>query len=163
MGRMTDADSHGGVESIPPLAKRTGAHRSRVTNGSKLLPLSDGRSATARRFKDLVEFICVDLGGADRLSEGEKQLVRRAAALSAELERQEARWARGETEFDISAYSVLTNALRRVLESLGLGRRARDVTPFSRVASTADDDLIQRLPADQFEQLGYLLGEERPA
>ena len=59
------------VVDIPSLAKRPAAHRSRVTNGNKLLPLADGRSVTARRFKDLVEFICVDLGGADRLSEGE--------------------------------------------------------------------------------------------
>jgi hypothetical protein len=33
---------------------RPAATRSKVTNG-RLLPMTDGRSATARRFKDLVE------------------------------------------------------------------------------------------------------------
>jgi hypothetical protein len=40
--------------------------RSRVGNGAKLLPLTDGRSATARRFKDLVEVVIT--GSASRLS-----------------------------------------------------------------------------------------------
>lgn len=155
---MTDV----GMESIPPLAKRTGAHRSKVTNGSKLLPLADGRSVTARRFKDLTEFISIDLGGADRLSEGEKQLVRRAAALSAECERQEALWARGEAEFDIAAYSTLTNAVRRVFETIGLQRRARDVTPslsLARVAPAPTPDLSQ-LSGAELDRLYNLVRED---
>jgi hypothetical protein len=34
----------------------------------------DGRSQTARRFRDLVETIGNDLGGVDNFSEGQKQL-----------------------------------------------------------------------------------------
>ena len=37
--------------------------RSRVTNGSKMLPGVDGRSAAARRFRDLVGDFGRDLGG----------------------------------------------------------------------------------------------------
>ena len=48
---------------------------------------------TARRFQDLYEDVANDLGGIDLLSEGQKQLIRRAATLSAESERQEAEWA----------------------------------------------------------------------
>ena len=69
---------------------KRGKGRSRVTNGSKLLPLSDGRSVTARRFRDIYEDVAADLGGLDQLSEGQKQLCRRAAMLSAESERMEA-------------------------------------------------------------------------
>jgi hypothetical protein len=100
-----------------------------MSNGSKLLPMTDGRSVTARRFKDLVEDIAADLGGRAMLSEGERQLVRRAALLSAECERHEALSARGEAGFDIELYVVMTNALRRVLETVGLRRVSRDVTP----------------------------------
>jgi len=64
--------------------------RSKLSNGSKLLPMTDGRSATARRFRDLFEDICGDLGGCDLLSEGQRQLAKRAALLSAECERLEA-------------------------------------------------------------------------
>jgi hypothetical protein len=94
-------------QDIPQPAKRSPAHRSRVANGSKLLPLTDGRSATARRFRDLFEDICGDLGGAAHLSEGQRQLVRRAAMLSAESERLEAMAARGEAAFDIDLYGML--------------------------------------------------------
>jgi hypothetical protein len=75
----------------------------------------------------LIEDITGDLGGASMLSEGQRQLIRRAAMLSAECERQEALWARGEAEFDIGGYGVLTNGLRRVLETLGLSRVAKPV------------------------------------
>jgi hypothetical protein len=74
----------------PVRVLKRGKGRSRVTNGSKLLPLSDGRSVTARRFRDLYDGICGDLGGVDQLSEGQRQLARRAAMLSSESERQEA-------------------------------------------------------------------------
>ena len=83
---------------------------------------------TARRFKDLTEFLASDLGGADRLSQGELQLIRRAALLSAEAEKLEAEWSRGE-KFDLLAYCTSANALRRILETIGLERRQRDVTP----------------------------------
>jgi len=144
-------------KTIPQIERRPSKHRSRVTNGSKLLPATDGRSMTARRFKDLVEFICVDLGGVDRLSEGERQLVRRAAALSAECERQEALWARGEADFDIGAYSTLTNAVRRVFETLGLKRVPRNVTPSSAVATPAPD--LSHLSDSQLRRLEDLLAE----
>jgi hypothetical protein len=88
--------------------------RSRVANGSKLLPLTDGRSAAARRFRDLFEDICVDLGGAAHLSEGQRQLVRRAAMLSAESERLEALAAPGEPGFDIDLYGLARIGLKRV-------------------------------------------------
>jgi hypothetical protein len=77
--------------------------------------------------------------------------------LSAECERQEAMWARGEAEFDLTAYGVLTNTLRRVLETLGLQRVAKDVmTPMERLEahrkarreSMADTDSILDVLAD---------------
>jgi hypothetical protein len=119
----------------PPVARRLPANRSRVANGSKLLPLTDGRSATARRFKDLIDDISADLGGADRLSEGQRQLVRRAAMLSAECERQEALSIRGDAEFDCEAYGVMCDRLGRLFGRIGLERVARvvEMTPMQRL------------------------------
>ena len=71
-------------ETIPLPAKRQPFNRSRVGNGKVLLAMTDGRSMTARRFQDLFEDICGDLGGRDALSESQLQLVRRVATLSAE-------------------------------------------------------------------------------
>jgi hypothetical protein len=127
-------------ENIPQVASRKGPHRSRVTNGSTLLPLADGRSVTARRFRDLFEDICADLGGVDILSEGQKQLARRAAMLSAECERLEALAARDErptrenwkedlaNKFDVVTYGICCDRLGRLFDRLGLERRARPVS-----------------------------------
>jgi hypothetical protein len=106
--------------------------RSRVGNGAKLLPLTDGRSASYRRFKDLVEDIAADLGGKQNLSEGQRQLIRRAAMLSAECERQEALAARGEAEFNCELYGMMCDRLGRLFGRLGLERVARPVNDGSR-------------------------------
>jgi hypothetical protein len=82
------------AQTTPRPARRPPAQRSRVGNGKVLLPMTDGRSLTARRFQDLYEDIANDLGGLAVLSEAQKQLIRRVATLSAESERQEAEWAK---------------------------------------------------------------------
>ena len=66
----------------PQIAGRSPVARSRVTNDSALLAGVDGRSAIARRFRDLVGAIISDMGGDDAISEGQRQLARRASALS---------------------------------------------------------------------------------
>jgi hypothetical protein len=102
---------------------------SRVTNGSKLfLPGVDGRSAIARRARDIFDAICLDLGGHDQLSEAQTQLVRRAAMISIECEQMEARSAAGEP-IDLDLFGKLTDRLGRTLQRLGIKRVPRDVTP----------------------------------
>jgi hypothetical protein len=103
---------------------KRGKGRSRVTNGSKLLPLSDGRSVTGRRFRDLYEDIASDLGGLALLSEGQRQLCRRAAMLSAESERMESLAVRGEAEFNVELYGTMCDRLGRLFGRLGLERKA---------------------------------------
>jgi hypothetical protein len=116
------------AETTPRPARRPPCQRSRVGNGKVLLAATDGRSLTARRFQDLYEDIANDLGWLDVLSEAQKQIIRRAATLSAESERQEAEWANGRP-FDLTVYSTTANCLRRLFEALGLERRPRDITP----------------------------------
>lgn len=112
-------------------------NRSRITNGSALLGYVDGRSAWARRFRDLLWVYAQDLGSEDLLSEGQRAIIRRAALLQVELEFQEAKFAQMHDEGEtpgakrIDEYQRTAGALRRLIESLGLhqGRVARDVTP----------------------------------
>jgi hypothetical protein len=108
--------------------------RSKITNGSALLPSVDGRSMWGRRFRDLYDSFSSDLGQADdALSEGQRALVRRASALCVELERLEVKFARrGGAEVDeLNVFQRSVNSLRRVIESLGThrGRIPRDITP----------------------------------
>ncbi len=104
-------------------------YRCRATNEpTAFLEGVDGRSVIARRFRDLVAAIVEDLGGAEAITEGELQLVRRAAFMCVQTEIMEAEVANGGT-LDAENYVRLVNALNRTLASIGLKRRPRDVTP----------------------------------
>lgn len=111
---------------------------------SRLLTLDslDGRTAAAKLARGLIGAIESDLGGADALSAGERQLVQRAAILGAVAEDSEARWMAGEP-IDSAAYLATINAQRRVLATLGLGRRSRDITTLAQYLAkkneTTDD------------------------
>jgi hypothetical protein len=105
--------------------------RSRVSNGSAVLPGVDGRSTWVRRLRDLMGLHLSDLGGDDAVSEAERSVVRRIATLTVELERMEAGFAvAGEARPDqLDLYQRTANSLRRLLEAIGLQRRPKDVTP----------------------------------
>lgn len=108
------------------------ANRSRITNGSAILPGGvDHRSAWARRLRDVIVAHVSDMGGDEAASVAEKSIIRRAATLTVELERMESLFAAaGEASPNaIDLYSRLAGNHRRLLEAVGLQRRSRDVTP----------------------------------
>jgi hypothetical protein len=119
------------AETTAPVESRLRKHRSALTNGNRLFVLegnADGRSASYRRFKDVLDQILADIGGAEHLSEGQRQLCRRAATLSIGAEAMECD-AVGNKPFAVDLYGQLTDRLGRCLQRLGLERKARDVTP----------------------------------
>lgn len=113
------------------LGLRKADGRSAVTNGKRLfVDRLDGRGPWARRLRDIIALHVTDQGGPDAISEAKCSLIRRAGALTVELERIEAKFATSTAgENDFGAYVTGTNSLRRVLEAIGLDRVARDVTP----------------------------------
>jgi len=102
--------------------------RSRVSNGSAVLPGVDGRSTWVRRLRDLMGLHLSDLGGDNAVSEAERSIIRRVATLTVELERMEAGFAvAGEAQPDqLDLYQRTANSLRRLLEAIGLQRRTVD-------------------------------------
>jgi hypothetical protein len=80
-----------------------------------------------RRYRDVLEQIEEDLGGGEHLSEGQRQLARRAATLCTQAEIMEASAVAGR-EFDVQCFTTIVNCLRRLLETVGLERRSRDIT-----------------------------------
>lgn len=111
----------------PALAR---ASRSRATNG-RLLP-GDGRSAPARRFRDVVRAFAAELEAAGPISEADRSLIRRAAALTIQLEGLEASWAEAGGDIDpetLRTYQLAAGTLRRCLISLGLAQNARQPKP----------------------------------
>jgi hypothetical protein len=104
--------------------------RSRITNGREILPGLDHRSERARRFRDLQAQLVMDLGGDEVLSAAKRAIIRRCAVIQVELELRELKFAETETPYQhLEQYSRISSNLRRMLESLGLERVAKDVTP----------------------------------
>jgi hypothetical protein len=103
--------------------------RSRITNGGELLPGVDQRSRWVRRCRDVIAAHLSDLGGEDNTSAAERSIIRRAAVLTTELEQLEVRFATaGEASADdLDLYSRASANLRRLLEAVGLQRRARSI------------------------------------
>jgi hypothetical protein len=115
----------------PPGSKRKDKGKSRITNGTKLLPGIDGRSPWVRRCKDLIAAHIADLGGELNTSAAERSIVRRAAVLTTELELLEAKFAAAgsASSDDLDLYARTSGNLRRLLEAIGLQRRPRDIGP----------------------------------
>jgi hypothetical protein len=101
------------------------------TRPGQLLPGIDGRSAWVRRCHFQLRALVADLGGVDNCSAAEHSIVRRAAVLTTELERMEQQFAlAGEADPEqLDLYARISANLRRLLEAVGLQRRARDVGP----------------------------------
>lgn len=134
------------VENMPELPEDTApkrAARSRVSNGNKFAEGLDGRTKWGRRYRDLCESYAEDLGGIEGLSASQLSLLKRASALTVEIERAEASFSengdtRGPSADDLKDYQTACNSLRRLLESLGLsragktaGNRDAEVDPFT--------------------------------
>jgi hypothetical protein len=118
-----------GLSPVTTINIRT---RSKVTNGRALFDGDvDGRSAWARRLRDLIRLYVCDMGGEDAVSAAEHSLARRAATLTLELELLEKKFAlaNGAKPNDLDLYTRTAGGLRRLLESVGLKRIPRDVTP----------------------------------
>jgi hypothetical protein len=134
---------------------RPPAQRSAVTNGRRLFVKGNGNSAWSRRYRDLIAGHVSDMGGESLLSESEKSLIRRASAIECELEQMEGLLSQRQP-VDLDAFTRAAGHLRRILETLGLQRRARDVT-----TPTVEDYLAHRAkekavandhPSDEAEQ-----------
>jgi hypothetical protein len=92
------------------------------------LPGTDGRSSWVRRCKDV---IAQHLSDKPDATAAEQAIIRRAAVLITELERLERQFAlAGEADAQtLDLYGRVAGNMRRLLESVGLERRAREVVP----------------------------------
>jgi hypothetical protein len=102
--------------------------RSRITNHRDLLPQLDGRSAAARRFRDLVNDFVADQGGLEHCSEVKLGLLRRLAAITTQSEMLESRAANGEP-VDIMTLCQLASTALRLSARIGIERVPKDITP----------------------------------
>jgi hypothetical protein len=114
----------------PPRANQFAGVKPRVAKQGYIRFLTlrdlDGRSRAVSKCNELRAALETDLGGADTLTTAQSQLVQRAALIGVQLEDFETRWILGEA-IEFTDYMTGVNVQRRVLTTLGLERRARDV------------------------------------
>ena len=87
----------------------------------------DKRTKPYKQFVAIVDALQGDLGGVDHLSEIKKQLIRRVATLAVWCEAQDASALCG-NPIDADMYGRVAGHMRRLSETLGCERVARDVT-----------------------------------
>ena len=109
-------------------ADRPRTLRSRITNGTELLANVDGRTAAARRYRDLTMSFADELGGVASLTEAQRALVRQAAAMIVQSENLQGQVLRREF-VDTEQLTRLANAATRILSRLALKRQRRAKTP----------------------------------
>jgi hypothetical protein len=134
---MTSPANGQSIASVPS------RQRSKVTNGhGSTLPGVDGRSAQARRFKDITAQIVADQAGLSECSEARLQLIRRFAASAVLAEELEAKLAKGE-EIDVAQHSLLCSTLTRLAQRIGIDRRSKIIgstlSDFLHVSSVEAD------------------------
>jgi hypothetical protein len=157
------------MSSTRPLAApRPSRTRSAVSNGRRLHVRPVGDTAWSRRFRDLLAEITSDLGGADCLSEGQKQLARRCATIALECEKIEVRAVSGQ-QIDLETYGQLTDRLGRAFGRLGLKRVSRDITPTlgeylaARAAEDTRTGSSDEEPGPELPPAEAFTGESLPA
>ncbi len=112
-------------------------NRSAISNRSRLLDGVDGRSATARRFRDICRAYELELGGP--VSEVERDLIRQAAGLTLRSEQMQAAIVRGEM-VDNDQLIRISSTARRVLETISSKAAKRKSVP----ALTLADHIAQK-------------------
>jgi len=133
-----------------PVAKHSSRTTcSRVTNGSRIVPLSDGRSLWCRLVKDTLRGLQVHCGGS--LSETQRLMARRVSTLEAELVYLEDQFAQARADghepdpLKVELYGRLADRQRRLAEAaLGWQPTPRDVTP---TLDEIADDIARRKSA----------------
>jgi hypothetical protein len=94
--------------------------RTRVGNGSAVLSGIDGRCSGARRYREVLSQLCIEITKQRRSATmAEQMLARRAAFIAIWCEDAEAKMARGEP-VDIKEFTEAANTLRRTLTDAGL-------------------------------------------
>jgi hypothetical protein len=129
--------------TAPPAPSR---HRSAVTNGRRLHVVNPGDTAWARRFKDVLAEITNDLSGADLLSEGQRQLIRRAATISIACEAMEGDAAAG-AAIDLELYGRIDLGAKPVPGTVRL-EFYNMTMPDALTVLAADEDVLRLQMSD---------------
>jgi hypothetical protein len=103
---------------------RSSRGRSAISNDVLKLRGVDGRSASGRRFRDLMRGYAAELGGIDSVSEPQRALCSQAATMTIQLEALQGQVVAGGA-VDPELIIRTANAQLRTLEALGLRKGSK--------------------------------------
>jgi hypothetical protein len=140
------------ISEVQPVSGDKAVHgkdyKSAVTNGKRLHVNRPGDNAWGRRFRDIYQLLIEDLGGSDRVSEGQRQLARRCATLCIACERMEGDAAAG-LDIELERYGAMCDRLGRALQRLGLQKYCKDITAtFATLRAQLDSEPVPDEPID---------------
>lgn len=96
----------------------------RIMGGISSIDALDKRTRPFKRYQVIVGAVLADMGGADNVSEIQRQLIAKFATLALQLEAMEAAAIEG-NEIDLDLFGRCAGHLRRIAEALGTGRVPR--------------------------------------
>jgi hypothetical protein len=142
------------LASRSPEVRRRKSSASAVTNGC-MVPGMDGRSAYARIMRDTYAALIVHCGGPDMVSEPQKLMARRIAALEAELIEREIEFVQMRTKgrepeiWMVDVYGRLADRQRRLADPLGWRRTPKPVMSLSEYldAKAAESECANKAPS----------------
>jgi hypothetical protein len=129
--------------------------RSAISNGKHVLADIDHRSASMRRLKDLLSDHISDLSGSDQISHAERLLASRASMIALLCEMSEQEFARA--KFNVSprqlaCYLHACGNLTRILQTLGMQRRAKPILTLDQYLATRECDSIEEEEAQEVDE-----------
>ena len=98
----------------------------RAVGGVLSIDALDRRTRPYRRYETIRGAVLADMGGAENVSEVQRQLISKFATIALQLEVMEAAAIEG-NEIDLDLFGRCAGHLRRIAETLGLARVPRDV------------------------------------
>jgi len=126
----------------------------RAVGGLLSLDALDHRTSPYRRYEAIRGAVLADMGGAENVSEIQRQLIAKFATIALQLEGMEAAAIEG-NEIDLDLFGRCAGHLRRIAEALGLKRVPREIPTLeehlARIARERPPDEDNDAQADEAE------------
>src|SRR5450631_4402322 len=98
----------------------------RSVGGISSIAALDKRTRAFKRYQVIVGAVLADIGGAENVSEIQRQLIAKFATLALQMEAMEAAAIEG-NEIDLDLFGRCAGHLRRIAEALGMRRVPREI------------------------------------
>ena len=154
--------------TLAPTREMNRRHRCQLADAlrirTRFLSLADldRRTSAFKRVQSLISEMTADLGGDSEITTAQRLLIGRAAIAAVMTEDQEVKFLAGNA-IDPAIHATLSNSLRRLLESIGISRVPRDVSPslneIGRLIADQEADVTEQAEDEQDAEVEAVIKE----